>query len=82
MINNTLIGDSISLLIKIRRECCDGRTNIEIDDFNKVLMNHLIKNDLVICRISKPSIVNNYKRCFYVGISDKARPILKGIGVY
>lgn len=75
-------GDAVKLLIHIRRSCCDGRTNIPIDDHNRLLINHLVKNDLIVSRVSKAGPVNDYVLCYYTGVTPKGRELCKMVGIY
>lgn len=70
------MGLAIQLLLKIRSECCDGRTIIEMCNTNDVAMNILKRIDLVICRTLEKELQ------YYVGVSDKGRKLVKQLGAY
>lgn len=64
------------LLLRIRRECCDGKTGIPMSNINDIAMGILKRADLVVCRNLEKKLE------YYVGVSDKGRKLCKLLGVY
>lgn len=75
--NRNEMALAIPLLLKIRGECCDGRTTINKNNLNDIAMNILKRLDLVVCKDWKYDDL-----IYYVGVSDKGRKVCRLIGAY
>ncbi len=64
------------LLLRIRKESCDGKTSIPMSNINDIAMGILKRADLVVCKNLEKKLE------YYVGVSDKGRQLCKLLGVY
>jgi hypothetical protein len=69
-------GLALQLLLKIRGECCDGKTHVEMSNLNDISMNILKRMDLVDCRTLEKELV------YYVGVNEKGRTLARQFGAY
>ena len=65
----------IELLVRIRKKCCDGSMNIEIDDYTSIPLAMLQKRGLIEGKLSI-WVSNN----LYCTLTQKGKRVLREIG--
>ena len=65
----------IELLVRIRKGCCDGSMNIEVDDNTSIPLGFLQKRGLITGTLSI-WVSNN----LYCSLTDKGKKVLREIG--